>query len=132
MTASTSSSIRWRRTEAKNAVEVRLISRGNEVLATRRTDAGGHVQFEAGLASGEGGSAPAMLAASDGKGDYAFLSLKAPAFDLTDRGVGGRPAPSGLDAFVYAERGVYRSGETVLSHRAAAQIRKALPRSTCR
>jgi alpha-2-macroglobulin len=99
-------------TEAKNAVDVRLVSRGNEVLATRRTDASGHVQFEAGLASGEGGSTPAMLAASDGQGDNAFLSLKAPAFDLTDRGVGGRPAPNGLDAFVYAERGVYRSGET--------------------
>ncbi len=99
-------------TEAKNAVDVRLISRGNEVLATRRTDGSGHVQFEAGLAGGEGGSAPAMLAASDGHGDYAFLSLKGPAFDLTDRGVGGRPAPNGLDAFVYAERGVYRSGET--------------------
>jgi alpha-2-macroglobulin len=99
-------------TEAKNAVDVRLLSRGNEVLASRRTDASGYAQFEAGLASGEGGSAPAMLAASDGQGDYAFLSLKGPAFDLTDRGVGGRPAPKGLDAFVYAERGVYRSGET--------------------
>ncbi len=99
-------------TEAKNAVDVRLISRGNEVLATRRTDASGHVQFEAGLAGGEGGSTPAMLAATDSQGDYAFLSLKGPAFDLTDRGVGGRPAPNGLDAFVYAERGVYRSGET--------------------
>ena len=98
--------------EARNAIDVRLISRGNEVLATRRTDAAGHVQFETGLASGEGGSAPAMLAASDGQGDYAFLNLKTPAFDLTDRGVGGRPAPNGLDAFVYAERGVYRSGET--------------------
>ena len=54
-----------------------------------------------------------MITASDLKGDYAFLSFKAPAFDLTDRGVGGRPAASGLDAFVYAERGVYRSGETV-------------------
>src|SRR6202040_796427 len=40
----------------------------------------------------------------------AFLNLKTPGFDLTDRGVSGRPAPSGLDAFVYAERGVYRSG----------------------
>ena len=98
--------------EAKKETEVRLISRGNEVLATRRTDASGHAQFEAGLAKGEGGSAPALLAANDGQGDYAFLSLKAPAFDLTDRGVGGRPAPNGLDAFVYAERGVYRSGET--------------------
>ncbi len=99
-------------TESKNGVEVRLISRGNEVLATRRTDAGGHAQFEAGLAGGEGGSAPAMLTATDGQNDYAFLSLKSPAFDLTDRGVGGRPAPNGLDAFIYAERGVYRSGET--------------------
>jgi uncharacterized protein YfaS (alpha-2-macroglobulin family) len=99
-------------TDAKSGIELRLISRGNEVLATRRTDASGHAQFEAGLASGEGGSAPAMLAASDAQGDYAFLSLKSPAFDLTDRGVGGRPAPNGLDAFVYAERGVYRSGET--------------------
>ena len=50
-------------TEAKNGAEVRLISRSNEVLATRRTDAGGHAQFEAGLASGEGGSAPALLTA---------------------------------------------------------------------
>src|SRR5262249_21096424 len=38
---------------------------------------------------------------------------KGPAFDLTDRGVAGRPAASGLDAFVYTERGVYRTGETV-------------------
>jgi len=99
-------------TESKSGVEVQLVSRGNEVLATRRTDASGHVQFEPGLASGEGGSAPALLAATDAQSDYAFLSLKAPAFDLTDRGVGGRPAPNGLDAFIYAERGVYRSGET--------------------
>jgi len=50
---------------------------------------------------------------ADGKGDYAFLSLKGPAFDLTDRGVAGRAVTANLDAFVYAERGVYRSGETV-------------------
>jgi uncharacterized protein YfaS (alpha-2-macroglobulin family) len=99
-------------TDAKSGVEVRLISRSNEVLATRRTDAGGHVQFEAGLASGEGGATPTLIAANDGQGDFAFLNLTGPAFDLTDRGVSGRPAPNGLDAFVYAERGVYRSGET--------------------
>jgi alpha-2-macroglobulin len=99
-------------TAAKNDIAVRLVSRANEVLATRRTDASGHAQFEAALTSGEGGAASAMLTVSDAGGDYAFLSLRAPAFDLTDRGVGGRPAPAGLDAFVYAERGVYRSGET--------------------
>jgi alpha-2-macroglobulin len=100
-------------TDAKNGIELRLISRGNEVLATRQTDAAGHALFEPGLANGEGGAAPALLAAVDPKGDYAFLNLQSSAFDLTDRGVSGRPAPTGLDAFVYAERGVYRSGETV-------------------
>ena len=47
------------------------------------------------------------------RGDYAFLSLKSSPFDLTDRGVAGRDAPTGLDAFVFTERGVYRTGETV-------------------
>jgi uncharacterized protein YfaS (alpha-2-macroglobulin family) len=100
-------------TQPKGASEVRLLSRGNEVLASKRTDDSGHVQFEANLARGEGALAPAMLIASDSGGDYAFLSLKAPGFDLTDRGVSGRVVPAGLDAFVYTERGVYRSGETV-------------------
>ena len=100
-------------TRAKGAVDVRLLSRGNEVLAQKRTSDTGHVQFEANLARGEGAMAPAMLIASDTRGDYAFLSLKAPAFDLSDRGVAGRAVPAGLDAFVFTERGVYRSGETV-------------------
>jgi uncharacterized protein YfaS (alpha-2-macroglobulin family) len=99
--------------DPKNQVEVRLVSRGNEVLATKRTDANGYVQFEPNLARGEDGASPALLIASDGKTDYAFLSLKSPAFDLTDRGVAGRRTPAGLDAFVYTERGVYRSGESV-------------------
>jgi uncharacterized protein YfaS (alpha-2-macroglobulin family) len=99
-------------TDAKSNIELRLISRGNEVLAVRKTDSSGQALFEAGLANGEGGSAPALVSASDPQGDYAFLNLRSAAFDLTDRGVAGRPAPTGLDAFVYAERGVYRSGET--------------------
>ena len=99
-------------TEAKAGIEIRLIARNNEVLAVRTTDANGFARFESGLARGEGGLSPAMLVA-DGKGDYAFLSLKGPAFDLTDRGVAGRAVTANLDAFVYAERGVYRSGETV-------------------
>ena len=99
-------------TEPKPGVEVRLMARNNEVLAVRTTDASGFVRFEAGLARGEGGLSPAMLVA-DAKTDYAFLNLKAPAFDLSDRGVTGRVTVAGPDAFVYAERGVYRTGETV-------------------
>ena len=101
-------------TEAIAKAEVRLVARNNEILATRRTDNSGHVLFEAGLARGEGGHSPAMLTVtSDNNADYAFLSLKTNAFDLSDRGVTGRAVPAGADAFVYAERGVYRSNETV-------------------
>ena len=100
-------------TQGGNNVEVRLLSRNNEVLATKRTNNAGYVQFEAALTRGEVGAAPAMLVATDAKGDYAFLSLRSPAFDLSDRGVSGRNAPSGLDGFVFTERGVYRSGENV-------------------
>ena len=101
-------------TEAVARADVRLVARNNEILATRKTDEAGHVLFEAGLARGEGGLSPAMLTVSGEKTDYAFLSLKSNAFDLSDRGVAGRETPDGgADAFVYAERGVYRSTETV-------------------
>jgi len=100
-------------TDAVAHAEVRLIARNNEILASRKTDEAGHVLFEAGLARGEGGLSPAMLTVTGDKADYAFLSLKTTAFDLTDRGVAGRETPEGADAFVYAERGVYRSNETV-------------------
>ncbi|RJF69612.1 alpha-2-macroglobulin family protein [Rhodopseudomonas palustris] len=100
-------------TDPVGKAEVRLIARNNEILASRKTDEAGHVLFEAGLARGEGGMSPALLTVTGEKADYAFLSLKSSAFDLSDRGVSGRAVPAGADAFVYAERGVYRSGETV-------------------
>ncbi|HSZ96033.1 MAG TPA: alpha-2-macroglobulin, partial [Bradyrhizobium sp.] len=100
-------------TEAISKAEVHLVARNNEILATRKTDDAGHAVFEAGLARGEGGLSPAMLTVTTDKADYAFLSLKSNAFDLSDRGVSGRAVPAGADAFVYAERGVYRSNETV-------------------
>jgi alpha-2-macroglobulin len=100
-------------TDAVPKADVRLVARNNEILATRKTDESGHVLFEAGLARGEGGLSPAMLTVTSDKADYAFLSLKTNAFDLSDRGVSGRAVPAGADAFVYAERGVYRSNETV-------------------
>ena len=78
--------------EPRGSIEVRLIARNNVVLAVRQTDRNGFIHFEAGLARGEGGAAPAAIVASE-RADYAFLSLKSPAFDLSDRGVAGRPVP---------------------------------------
>ncbi len=92
---------------------VRLVARNNEVLATATTDAAGLVRFDGGLGRGEGGAQPAILVAEKGVGDYAFLDLTAAAFDLSDRGVKGRDSPGALDAYLYAERGVYRPGEEI-------------------
>ena len=69
--------------------------------------------FEAGLAHGTGGLAPALVVARGADNDYGFLDLTKQAFDLSDRGVGGRTPPGPLDAMVFTERGVYRPGETV-------------------
>jgi len=99
--------------DAIEGLELRLLARNNDVLATARTDGSGYVRFEAGLTRGEGGLAPALVVARTPEGDYGFLDLTRQAFDLTDRGVGGRPAPGPLDAMVFAERGVYRPGEPV-------------------
>ena len=94
-------------------VELRLIARNNEVLGTRRTGTNGAVAFEAGLVRGTGGMEPVAVMAYGREGDFAFLDLRRPAFDLSDRGVSGRTTPGPIDAYLYTERGVYRPGETV-------------------
>jgi uncharacterized protein YfaS (alpha-2-macroglobulin family) len=92
---------------------VRLVAVNNEILGETTSDAEGRAVFAPGLARGEGGRAPQLLVAETADGDYAFLDLSRPAFDLTDRGVEGRPSPGPLDVFATTERGVYRPGETV-------------------
>jgi uncharacterized protein YfaS (alpha-2-macroglobulin family) len=99
--------------KAKAGVEVRLVARNNEVLSAAKTDEKGYVRFDAGLTRGTGGLAPALLVAREESGDYGFLDLTKAAFDLSDRGVGGRQTPGPLDALIFAERGVYRPGEKV-------------------
>ena len=94
-------------------VEIRLIARNNEVLGTVKTNEEGAAAFEAGLSHGTGGLAPALVVARGADNDYGFLDITKQAFDLSDRGVGGRTPPGPLDAMVFTERGVYRPGEKV-------------------
>ena len=112
-------------------VEVKLVARNNEILATKSTGADGRIDFDPGLSRGTGGASPGLLVATTGTGDYGFLNLVQNAFDLTDRGVSGREAPGALDAFLFTERGVYRSGETVyvtaLLRDAKGQAKAGLP-----
>ena len=112
------------------AVEVQLVSRANAVLATGTTDAQGYVRFDAGLARGQGGAAPAMIVARKGD-DLSFLPLTDPEFDLSDRGVEGREPAQPIDVFLTTDRGIYRAGEvvnaTVLARDPKAEALSGLP-----
>ena len=96
-------------------VKLTLVAKDNNVLATVNTDGDGRADFAAGLLRAKGGDAPVVVMAYGSGDDFSFLDLRRAAFDLTDRGVGGRETPGPVDAYLYTERGVYRPGETVQS-----------------
>lgn len=94
-------------------VDLQLLARNNEVLGTARTDADGRATFSAGLIRGTAATVPAVLMASKDGADFVFLDMTRAGFDLSDRGVTGRPAPGAIDVYAWTERGIYRPGETV-------------------
>ena len=100
---------------ARAGVEVKLLARNNDVLGERRrptpraTPASTPASCAAAAAPRPASSPPRPAQ------DYAFLNLAEPGFDLSDRGVAGRPAPPPVDVFVTTERGAYRPGETVFA-----------------
>ncbi|MEM9523405.1 MAG: alpha-2-macroglobulin family protein [Pseudomonadota bacterium] len=113
---------------AREGIDVALISEANAVLGRVKTDERGYARFDAGLVLGSGNDRPALVTVRDGDEDMAFLSLRGPAFDLSDRGVEGRASAGPVDVFLTTDRGAYRAGETV---HATALIRdgraRALP-----
>ncbi len=94
-------------------VEFTLVARNNVLLGSAISGADGLARFAPGLLRGAGGERPAFVTASTAAGDHNFLRLTGAALDLSERGIEGREAPKGLDAFLYSERGVYRPGEKV-------------------
>jgi alpha-2-macroglobulin len=99
--------------EPLNRVRVQLLARNNEVLSEATTDRDGIAHFDRGLIEGSAGRTATAVTAFRRDGDFSFLDLTRAAYDLSDRGVGGRKAPANLDLFLYTDRGVYRPGETV-------------------
>ncbi|MEO5335698.1 MAG: alpha-2-macroglobulin family protein [Magnetospirillum sp. WYHS-4] len=90
-----------------------LVAVNNDILGEATTGEDGGAAFPPGLLKGAGGLAAAQVMAFGPDGDFSLTSLSRAAFDLSDRGVGGRPSPSPADAFLYTDRGIYRPGETV-------------------
>jgi uncharacterized protein YfaS (alpha-2-macroglobulin family) len=93
-------------------VAVALLAANNDELGRAETNADGQAIFPAALLRGGQGLVPHMVMAylSD---DFTALELDRPGFDLSDRGVDGRPDPGNVDGYLYTDRGIYRPGETI-------------------
>ncbi|WP_286828044.1 MULTISPECIES: alpha-2-macroglobulin [Kordiimonas] len=107
---------------------VRVIARNNDTLGVATTDRQGQATIATELLRGTGGNTPMALTVSTDEGDYNFIKLQGAALDLSDRGTEGRYATGPLDAFLYAERGIYRPGGTArLSGMLRDQAARAVP-----
>ncbi len=95
------------------SVTIKLIARNNDILGEGSVSGDGYIQFDAAALRGVGGAEPVAVMAYGPGGDFNFLDLRRPAFDLTDRGVSGRLSPGPIDAYLYTDRGIYRPGENV-------------------
>ena len=69
-------------TDPVAGAKVRLVAVNNEILGEATTDDMGQADFAPGLARGDGGMAPQLLVAETPDGDYAFLDMNKPEFDL--------------------------------------------------
>lgn len=114
---------------SKAAADVKIVlkARGGATLAEAATGTDGMARIGAGHLRGRQKNAPRAVYAYGAAGDFVYLDLSRAPLDLSDRGVDGRQAPGALDAYVKAERGVYRPGETVyltalVRDRAAAAV----------
>jgi len=112
-------------------VETVLLARNNKILGRAVTDPRGRVDFAGGLLRGHGGNEATALLAYGPNHDFTVLRLTGPAFDLSDRGVAGRNPPGPLDGFLWADRDIFRPGETVhlagLLRTAAARAVAGMP-----
>lgn len=96
-----------------SGIDITLYARNNKLLSAAVTDQQGVAHFAPGLFEGEGGMEAVLLVTESPERGFTFLQLGRAPFDLSDRGVNGRPAPGPIDAYVYSDRGMYRPGETV-------------------
>ena len=103
-----------------SGVRVALVARDGEDLAEAKSDAEGRVRFLRPLLEGQGSERAKMVMAYGPQGDLAVLDLDRSPVDLSKQGVGGREdatagraARTDIDGYLYADRGIYRPGETV-------------------
>lgn len=97
---------------ALEGVRLELVSARNQVLGAASTDASGLARIPYADGDDEPG-APAMLLASHGD-DMSFLFLERFRIDTTGLDVSGASLnESGLQAYIYGKRDIFRPGETI-------------------
>ncbi|MBL7739539.1 MAG: alpha-2-macroglobulin family protein [Chitinophagaceae bacterium] len=97
---------------AVNGVNVSVYSANNQLIGSGATNNDGVAEI-AYSKKDFGGFKPAMIIAKTGE-DFNYLPFNNTRINTSRFEVGGkRNNPSGLDAFVYAERDIYRPGEKV-------------------
>jgi uncharacterized protein YfaS (alpha-2-macroglobulin family) len=98
-------------------LRVALVASNGEDLAETRSDASGRARFDKPLLEGKAAEHAKMVMVYGPQGDLAVLDLDRAPVDLSRQGIGGRNENDGgagpVDAYLYADRGVYRPGETV-------------------
>ncbi|HEX5651995.1 MAG TPA: MG2 domain-containing protein, partial [Chitinophagaceae bacterium] len=96
--------------EAVNGVNISVYAANNQLLGTGSTNSDGVAEISY-HKKDFAGFRPAMIIAKTAD-DFNYLPLKSTRVNTSRFEVGGkRNNPSGLDAFVYAERDIYRPGE---------------------
>jgi uncharacterized protein YfaS (alpha-2-macroglobulin family) len=98
--------------EGMNGVNVSVYSKNNQLIGTGSTNSDGVAEIVY-TQKDFSGFQPAMIIAKTGD-DFNYLPFSSTRVNLSRFDVGGRRNnPSGLDAFVYAERDIYRPGEKI-------------------
>ncbi|MEO1253119.1 MAG: alpha-2-macroglobulin [Pseudomonadota bacterium] len=95
-----------------SGVSLSLVAENNDLLGEAVTNANGRARFEAAMVNGDYPLTPKAIMAYGPQNDFATIDLTRAPLDLSDRKVGGRDAPAGVDGYLYFDRGVYRPGET--------------------
>ncbi len=96
---------------AANGVTVNVYGKNNQLLGTGATNNDGVAEISVAAKSFAAGYAPAMIIAKTAN-DFTYLPFNNTRVNTSRFDVGGkRQNATGLDAFVYSERDIYRPGE---------------------
>lgn len=97
---------------ALGGVNISIYGSNNQLLGTGSTNSDGAAEVAI-TAKGFAGFKPAMVIARTAD-DFTYLPFSSTRVNTSRFDVGGKKAnPTGLDAFIYAERDIYRPGERV-------------------